>query len=128
MEILQRLLSILNKVSKSKEFYNYFCNNKCENIWNQTWYFAKNEDTEKILKEIGFRNIQVFIENKEKFRNKEEYFLFIKTIVLIPYLKYLPNDMLKDKFAKSIVEEIETNAKELQWKLDFVRLNINAIK
>ena len=36
--------------------------------------------------------------------------------------------MLKDKFAKSIIEEIETNAKELQWKLDFVRLNINAIK
>jgi trans-aconitate methyltransferase len=126
---LAKTLSILNKVSKSKEFYNYFCNNKDENIWNQTWYFAKKEDTEKILKEIGFRNIQVFIENKEpKFRNKEEYFLFIKTIVLIPYLKYLPNDLLKDKFAKSVVEEIETNAKELQWKLDFVRQNINAIK
>jgi hypothetical protein len=36
--------------------------------------------------------------------------------------------MLKDKFAKSVMQEIETNAKELQWKLDFVRLNINAIK
>ena len=127
---LAKTLSILNKVSKSKEFYNYFYNNnKGEDIWNQTWYFAKKEDTEKILQEIGFRNIQVFLENKEpKFRNKEEYFLFIKTIVLIPYLKYLPNDMLKDKFAKSVVEEIESNAKELQWKLDFARLNINAIK
>ena len=36
--------------------------------------------------------------------------------------------MLKDKFAKSVIQEIDTNAKELQWKLDFVRLNINAIK
>ncbi len=36
--------------------------------------------------------------------------------------------MLKDKFAKSVVEEIESNAKELQWKLDFARLNINPIK
>ena len=36
--------------------------------------------------------------------------------------------MLKDKFAKSVVEEIETNALELKWKLDFVRLNINAVK
>jgi hypothetical protein len=36
--------------------------------------------------------------------------------------------MLKDKFDKSVLQEIETNAKELQWKLDFVRLNINAIK
>ena len=29
--------------------------------------------------------------------------------------------MLKDKFAKLVIQEIETNAKELQWKLDFVR-------
>lgn len=126
---LAKTLSIVNKVSESKEFNNYFFNNKGEDIWKQTWYFAKKEDTKKILQEICFRNIQIFFEDREaKFHNKEEYFLFIKTIVLIPYLKYLPNDMLKDKFAKSVIQEIETNAKELQWKLDFVRLNINAIK
>ena len=126
---LVKTLSIINKVSRSKEFYNYFCNNKGDDIWRQTWYFAKKEDTERILQEIDFENIQVFLEDKEaKFHNKEEYFLFLKTIVLLPYLKYLPNDMLKDKFAKSVIQEIETNAKELQWKLDFVRLNINGIK
>ena len=126
---LAKTLSIIHKVSKAKEFYHYFSNNKEDDIWKQTWYFARKEDTEKILQEIGFRNIQVFLEDREaKFHNKEEYFLFIKTIVLIPYLKYLPNEMLKDKFAKSVIQEIETNAKELQWKLDFVRLNINAIK
>ena len=126
---LAKTLSIFNKVRRSKEFHNYFCNNKGDDIWKQTWYFAKKEDTEKILQEIGFKNIQVFLEDREsKFHNKEEYFLFIKTIVLLPYLKYLPNDMLKDKFAKSVIQEIDTNAKELQWKLDFVRLNINAIK
>ncbi|MCD6037945.1 MAG: hypothetical protein K0S67_1833, partial [Nitrososphaeraceae archaeon] len=27
-----------------------------------------------------------------------------------------------------VIHEIETNAKDLQWKLDFVRLNINAKK
>jgi trans-aconitate 2-methyltransferase len=126
---LAKTLSILNKVSKSKEFYNYFSNNKGDDIWKKTWYFAKKEDTEKILQEIGFSNIQVFLEDREaKFPNKEEYFLFIKTIVMLPYLEYFPNDMLKDKFAKSVVEEIESNAKELQWKLDFARLNINALK
>ncbi len=129
IENLAKTLSILNKVSESKEFNNYFYNSKGEDIWKQTWYFAKKEDTEKILQEIGFRNIHIFLEDREaKFHNKEEYFLFIKTIVLIPYLKYLPNDILKDKFAKSVIQEIETNAKELQWKIDFVRLNINAIK
>ena len=126
---LTKTLSIINKVRRSKEFYNYFSNNKGDDIWRQTWYFAKKEDTERILQEIGFRNIQVFLEDKvAKFHNKEEYFLFLKTIVLIPYLKYLPNETLKDKFAKSVIQEIDTNAKELQWKLDFVRLNINAIK
>ncbi len=63
-----------------------------------------------------------------KLERKEDYFIFIKTIVLGPYLEYLPNDILKDKFAKSVIQEIETNAKELQWKLDFVRLNIHAKK
>ena len=91
--------------------------------------FCQKRRYRKILQEIGFRNIQVFLEDREaKFHNKEEYFLFIKTIVLRPYLEYFPHDMLKDKFAKSVIYEIEDNAKELQWKLDYVRLNINAIK
>ena len=62
---LAKTLSIINKVRRSKEFYNYFCNNKGDDIWRQTWYFAKKEDTERILQEIGFKNIQVFLEDKE---------------------------------------------------------------
>jgi trans-aconitate 2-methyltransferase len=124
-----KTLPIFNKVRKSNQFYNYFCNDKGEDTWKQPWYFAKKEDTEKMLKEIGFKNIQVSLENREyEFNNKEEYFLFIKTVILQPYLKYLPNETLKEKFAKSVIQEIETNSKELQWKLDFVRLNINAKK
>ena len=70
---LTKTLSIINKVCNSKEFYNYFCNNKGDDIWKQTWYFAKKEDTERILQEIGFENIQVFLEDKAaKFHNKEE--------------------------------------------------------
>ena len=129
IEILQRLYPYSIKLANQRNFIIILATVKVRIFVHQTWYFAKKEDTEKILQELGFRNIQVFLEDKEaKFNNKEEYFLFIKTIVLIPYLKYLPNKTLKDNFAKSIVEEIETNAKELQWKLDYIRLNINAIK
>ena len=124
-----KTLPIFNIVRKSNQFYNYFCNDKGEDTWKQPWYFAKKEDTEKMLQEIGFKNIQVSLENREyEFDNKEEYFLFIKTVILQPYLKYLPNETLKDKFVKSVIQEIETNSKELQWKLDFVRLNIHAKK
>jgi hypothetical protein len=63
LEILQRL-SIPNKVSKSKEFYNYFCNNKQDDMWNKRWYFAK-KIQKRILQERGFRNIQVFLEYRE---------------------------------------------------------------
>ena len=126
---LTKTLSVFNKVRKSLEFCIYFCNRKGESIWNEPWYFAKAEDTEKILKEIGFKNIEVFLENKvAKFHDKEDYFIFIKTIVLRPYLEYLSNDKLKNMFAKAVVHEIETNFKELQWKLDYVRLNIHAKK
>jgi len=126
---LTKTLPVFNKVRKSLEFCNYFCNRKGESIWNEPWYFAKAEDTEKILKEIGFKNIEVSLENKvAKFHDKEDYFIFIKTIVLRPYLEYLSNDTLKNMFAKAVVHEIETNFKELQWKLDYVRLNIHAKK
>ena len=126
---LTKTLHVCNKVRKSLEFCNYFCNCKGESIWNEPWYFAKAEDTEKILKEIGFKNIEVFLENKvAKFHDKEDYFIFIKAIVLRPYLEYLSNDKLKNMFAKAVVHEIEANFKELQWKLDYVRLNIHAKK
>ena len=126
---LTKTLYVFNKVRKSLEFCNYICNRKGESIWNEPWYFAKAEDTEKILKEIGFKNIEVSLENKvAKFHDKEDYFIFIKTIVLRPYLEYLSNDKLKNMFAKAVVHEIETNFKELQWKLDYVRLNIHAKK
>jgi hypothetical protein len=92
--------------------------------------FCESRENGKILKEIGFKNIEVFLENKvAKFHDKEEdYFIFMKIIVLRPYLEYLSNDKLKDIFAKAVVNEIETNFKELQWKLDYVRLNIHAKK
>jgi len=78
---LTKTLSVFNKVRKSLEFCNYFCNRKGESIWKEPWYFAKAEDTEKILKEIGFKNIEVFLENKvAKFHDKEDYFIFIKQL------------------------------------------------
>jgi trans-aconitate 2-methyltransferase len=126
---LIKTLNIFNKVAIQRNFIIIFATINKMIFGIKLGILPKKKILKKILQEIGFRNIQAFLEDKEaKFNNKEEYFIFIKTIVLIPYLKYLPTEMLKDKFAKSVVEEIETNAKELQWKLDYVRLNIHAIK
>lgn len=59
-----KTLPVFNQVRKSQEFCNYFYNSKGEEMLKEPWYFAKAEDTERILKEIGFSNIEVFLEKK----------------------------------------------------------------
>jgi hypothetical protein len=41
--------------SECQKFCN-FLQQKTEEMWKEAWYLAKIEDTEKILKEVGFRN------------------------------------------------------------------------
>ena len=67
--------------------------------------FCESRGNGKILKEIGFKNIELFLENKvAKFHDKGDYFIFIKIIVLRPYLEYLSNDKLKNIFAKVVMK------------------------
>ena len=52
----------MTRIQSSPNVKNFviFYNTKAEEMWKETWYLAKIVDTEKILKEIGFRN---FLEN-----------------------------------------------------------------
>jgi hypothetical protein len=52
----------------------------------------------------------------------------VKTVVLGPYLKYLPSEQLKNKFVETTLNLIEKDFPELRWNLDYVRLNILASK
>ncbi len=64
--------------------------------------FCESRGYRKNPKKIGLNNIKVFLENKvAKFHDKEDYFIFIKTIVLRPYLEYLSNDKLKNNLLSS---------------------------
>jgi hypothetical protein len=56
----RKTLPVFNQVRKSREFCNYFYNSKGEEMWKEPWYFAKAEDTERILKEIGFSILKYF--------------------------------------------------------------------
>ena len=42
-----KTLPVFNQVRKSREFCNYFYNSKGEEMWKESWYFAKAEDTEE---------------------------------------------------------------------------------
>ena len=120
---LKKTISLFNIVKDSPEFVQYFYE------WKQSWYFAKPEDTESILKDIGFKNLQVYLSNSDvDFDSKNNYLLYVKTVVLGPYLKYLPSEQLRNKFLEAMLDLIEKDYPELRWKLDYVRLNILASK
>jgi hypothetical protein len=63
-----------------------------------------------------------------KLERKEDLFYFHKNNCSRPVFRIFTQLQIKDMFAKAVVYEIETNFKELQWKLDYVRLNIHAKK
>ena len=124
----------MEKVRKTNSFKNYFKN------WNTPWNFASSTDTKKILEDIGFKNIQVnLIKKIANFRNYQEYILFMKTVVIKPYLSYLPtdnNNKIKNLFVEEFFRELDKNnnrntndkTRDTNFEIDYVRLNITGTK
>jgi trans-aconitate 2-methyltransferase len=118
---LTRVNKLVKQIKESNEFKGYFVN------WKEPWYFAKPDDTEKLLREIGFNNIHAYLSNEIiTFSNSKSYSEFVKTIVMKPFLEYLPDDQTKDRYLKLFLNIAEKSG--LFWTLDFVRLNILAQK
>ena len=125
---------VLEKVRKSNSFKNYFKN------WNTPWNFASSTDTKKILKEIGFKDIQVnLIKKIANFQNYQDYILFMKTVVIKPYLSYLPtdnNNKIKNLFIDEFFLELDKKnnrntidkTTDTNFEIDYVRLNITGTK
>jgi trans-aconitate 2-methyltransferase len=90
-----------------------------------------------ILKNTGFRDIHTEISKKTAvFQGSQDYRLFMKTVVMKPYLSYLPsqndNDTIRDLFIDLFIEQaIKTKDflnQKSQPSIDYMRLNIRAIK
>jgi trans-aconitate 2-methyltransferase len=131
---LDTIPNALEKVRITQRFDHYFKN------WKIPWNFASPADTIKILNEIGFKDVQANLEEKKaKFRNLQEYILFMKTVVMKPYLSYLSttdnnNNKIKNLFIDEFLNELYNNNKNTNRKqnidleLNYVRLNITARK
>jgi trans-aconitate methyltransferase len=119
---LENTITTFNQVKDSEEFRPYFSN------WKETWNFAKPIDTEKILKQIGYNNINTYLEDYPvTFKDKNSYCIYLKTVVLGPYLKYIPSEKLQEDFLKRIVSIKEKeNIQGQMLTLDYKRLNIFA--
>jgi trans-aconitate methyltransferase len=120
---LQNSTSIFDAVKDSSEFKQYFPN------WKNQWNFAKPLDTEKILKDIGYTDIHVYLEDYPvTFKDQNSYSVYLKTVVLGPYLKYLHSEKLQNSFLQRIIQLKENENEEQMLTLDYKRLNIFATK
>jgi trans-aconitate 2-methyltransferase len=120
---LQKAISIFNTIKESAEFKEFFSK------WKDQWNFAKPVDTKEILKEIGYKDINVYLEDYPvTFKDKNSYSTYLKTVVLGPYLKYLPSEKLQDNFLQRIIQIKEDENNEQRLTLDYKRLNIFATK
>jgi trans-aconitate 2-methyltransferase len=128
---LQRIISMLERITHLDQFKEYFTD------WKKPWYFAKPDDTYKLLQEIGYVNARVFSSSDcVILPNRRVYSKFVKTVILKSYLEHLSRendhpdiDKLKKLFLDVFMGEAEkcgNNNSSASWFLDFVRLNIIA--
>lgn len=115
---VKRPLSIIFKLVQSDQFRKYFVN------WKHTWYFPKQGEMEKLLKQAGFIDIQVSLSKRiTTFSDRQSFAIFVKTVIMKPFLGYLPSAK-KDHFLELFLNEVEHSG--WGWSLDYVRLNIFA--
>ena len=125
---LRGTLAVLQKITELKEFREYFSNMSIP------WYFAKPDDTSKLLKRIGFTNTNVNLHNDYiNLINRKIYRRFVKTVIMKPFLEQLPEEKIKNEYLESFLNEVENNSfssneSQTTWSLDYVRLNIIAEK
>jgi len=127
---LQQIIAILEQIIRLDQFKTYFTD------WKQPWYFAKPDDTNKLLKEIGY--VSTTVHSKGDcviLPNRQIYIKFVKTVVMKSYLERLaPNNdakgenKLKTLFLDLFLDEVEkhSNRSKIRWFLDFVRLHVVA--
>jgi trans-aconitate 2-methyltransferase len=128
---LETVRPILDLTRKSSRFKDYFRD------WEDPWNFASAEETFSTMEKAGFKRIETSLTKKiAKFSNFEEYRLFMKTVIMKPYLSYLPSDCdgqninsFIDCFFKHQKKNIKGFSKVItDYSIDYTRLNILANK
>ena len=118
---VERPLSVIFKLIQSDQFKEHFVN------WKQSWYFPKPDDTERLLQNARFRDIQVNLSKRTtSFSDGAEFAIFVKTVIMKPFLGFLPDSKKKEQFLDAFLNEFERSG--WAWSLDFMRLSVSAKK
>ena len=116
---LEMTIPVIFKIMRSDQFKEYFVN------WKQSWYFPRREETERLLQNVRFKDIQVNLSKKSTpFSDRESFAIFVKTVIMKPFLGYIPDSKKKDEFLDAFLDELERSGQS--WSLDFMLLSIFA--
>ena len=118
---VERELSVIFKIMQSDQFKEHFPK------WKQSWYFPKADETERLLHKARFRDIQVNLSKRTTpFSDRQSFAIFVKTVIMKPFLGYLTDSKNKEQFLDAFLNEFERSG--WTWSLDFMRLSISARK
>ncbi|MFL6512774.1 MAG: class I SAM-dependent methyltransferase [Nitrososphaera sp.] len=118
---LERPLSVIFKIMQSEQFKEHFAN------WKQSWYFPKLDETERLLQKVGFKEIQVNLSSRiASFPDRQSFATFVITVIMQPFLGYLPDANRKEYFIGEFLNEFEGQG--WPWSLEFMRLTVSARK
>jgi trans-aconitate methyltransferase len=118
---LERPLSVIFKIMQSEQFKEHFAD------WKQPWYFPKPDETERLLQKVGFKEIQVDLSSQViSFSDRQNFATFVRTVIMKPFLGYLPDANRKEEFIYAFLNEFEGHG--WSWSLEFTRLTISATK
>lgn len=118
---LERVHSRATQLTASSPYAAYFSS------WTSPWEFASAETTEARLVRAGFNDVRCWIEETPTtFADTDTYRVFMKTVVMRPYLARLPDHRLQEQFLDTMTELAERDDPPLT--LDYWRLNIHAAR
>ena len=115
-------LPVIFKIMRYNQFKEYFVN------WKQSWYYAKPDETKRLLQKAGFKNIQVNLSNRTtSFSDLHSFAIFVRAVIMKPFLGYISDSNKKDEFLDVFLNEYK-HSDQQGWSLDFTLLSIFARK
>jgi trans-aconitate methyltransferase len=117
---LERVHSLVMDTIRTPRFTQFFAS------LTDPWLFAGVAETERRLKTAGFSQILVELEEAPTpFSNANAYREFMGSVVLRPFLAYLPQ-ALRSEFVEAVTER--AGSEDPPFHLDYVRLNLRGEK
>ena len=118
---LAGMLALIFKTLQYDQFKEYFVN------WKQSWHYPKPDETERLLQKSGFKSIQMNLSHRTAyFSDLQSFAIFVKTVIMKPFLGYISDSKKKDEFLEAFLNEYE--GLHQAWSLDFTLLTIFAKK